>query len=315
MKNKHRIILQSVIFICTIIVGIRFHFFLENIYTGNNDAVKPYAVEGFLPIGALAALKQFIVTGIYDKIHPAALTIFLFAIIISIIFKRSFCGYICPVGFVSEIVSRFSRNIKINKYIEILLSSIKYIILFFFLYAILYRMDILSIRYFLNSSYYIASDAKMYYLFAYPSLTTIITLLVLIIITFFIKNFWCRFLCPYGALLGLVSLLSPFKIKRNDAACTKCKKCTEVCPQSIDIHLQKKIITPECIGCMKCIDYKSKKDCLKITHTSFTPAVITFIIGAAFILMIISANIFGIWKSEITTEEYRAHLFHIQGYK
>jgi len=45
-----------------------------------------------------------------------------------------------------------------------------------------------------------------------------------------IKNFWCRFLCPYGALLGVLGWLSPLKITRNKDACIDCELCTRKCP-------------------------------------------------------------------------------------
>ena len=49
---------------------------------------------------------------------------------------------------------------------------------------------------------------------------------VIVLLSMFVQNFWCRYLCPYGALLGLVSLLSPVKIRRDKEACIDCGKCT-----------------------------------------------------------------------------------------
>ena len=70
----------------------------------------------------------------------------------------------------------------------------------------------------------------MYYFFAEitPFALTVIVGLVLLSIP--IRGFWCRYLCPYGALLGILSLLSPQKIKRNPTTCIDCGKCAKVCP-------------------------------------------------------------------------------------
>jgi len=60
-------------------------------------------------------------------------------------------------------------------------------------------------------------------------------MLGIILISFVLRNFWCRYLCPYGGLLGLLALISPFQIKRNPETCIDCKKCERVCPSSIHI--------------------------------------------------------------------------------
>jgi polyferredoxin len=57
------------------------------------------------------------------------------------------------------------------------------------------------------------------------SRTAAITLIVLAALSVVIRNFWCRYLCPYGALLGLVSWASPQRVVR-DGSCTDCKACT-----------------------------------------------------------------------------------------
>ena len=54
----------------------------------------------------------------------------------------------------------------------------------------------------------------------------------MVVASVFVQNFWCRYLCPYGALLGLTSLLSPLRIRREPAACIDCAKCAKACPSS-----------------------------------------------------------------------------------
>ncbi len=68
-----------------------------------------------------------------------------------------------------------------------------------------------------------------------------------------IQNVWCRFLCPYGALMGLVSLLSPVKIRRDPAACIDCNKCNKACPSHLPVAQLVTIRSAECTGCLSCI--------------------------------------------------------------
>ena len=61
-----------------------------------------------------------------------------------------------------------------------------------------------------------------------------------------VQNFWCRYLCPYGALLGLVSLLSPVEIRRDAEACIDCAKCARACPAALPVDRLVQIRSAEC---------------------------------------------------------------------
>ncbi len=130
-----RQITQLIFFVITIAGGIRFYFYISDLQNGVPAGAKPGLVEGFLPISALMSFKRFVLTGVYDYVHPAGLTLFIFILLVSLIFKKSFCSYICPVGFVSENLSYLSKGgVRIHKYIFYPLTIIKYGILGFFLH-------------------------------------------------------------------------------------------------------------------------------------------------------------------------------------
>lgn len=303
--------LQSIFFIITIYGGVSFYYFVEALKENRFDIVKPGSVEAFLPLSALMALKQFIFTGTYDMVHPAGLLILIMAVLISIIFKKGFCSTICPVGFVSELISESGLKIKIHKYIFPFFAWIKYALFGFFAYAILYQMSVFDINGFLRSPYNIVADAKMLYFFQHPSMTTIIVLGSLIFLTMLFKNLWCRFLCPYGAMLGLLSMLSPFKVKRDKKSCTSCKACSNACPMDIEIHKKNIVHTPECFGCFECVKNKSNQNCLsvqrvknyKIMHP-FAAAILFSVIGIAVIC--------GFWFSETDNKVYAEYLKNIR---
>jgi polyferredoxin len=82
---------------------------------------------------------------------------------------------------------------------------------------------------------------------------------VLLLASVFIRNLYCRFLCPLGAALGLVSALSVFKIKRW-SECSTCKLCENACEWGAIRN--RKIVMPECVRCDECeILYASKTRC------------------------------------------------------
>jgi polyferredoxin len=239
--------------------GFSLYEFNEQLSGGNlPNFRKPLAVEGFMMIGALMSLKLWITKGIFDPVHPAALVIFIAAIIMALFLKKGFCGWACPVGTISEVIWKtgkkiFGRNFDLPNYIDYPLRSLKYILMAFFLYVILIKMSPDAIHAFLYTPYWKVADFKLLIFFTNMSLITIIVLLLLAVSSLFVKNFWCRYLCPYGALLGLISMASPIKVTRNDEKCIHCKTCTNNCPSLLPVESKERISSPECIGCLTCV--------------------------------------------------------------
>jgi polyferredoxin len=80
-----------------------------------------------------------------------------------------------------------------------------------------------------------------------------VTVGILLIASIFVQNFWCRYLCPYGALMGLASLLSPTRIRRNPEPCIDCGKCAKACPAILPVDRLVQIRSAECTSCMACV--------------------------------------------------------------
>lgn len=313
--RKIRYAIQWAIFLIVIYSGYKFYFFTKALEQGLVPAVnRPPSIEGFMPIGALMALKLWIAQGFFDPIHPAALVIFIGAILSATLLKKSFCGWICPVGTLSEAVWKigrkiFGKNFIAHRYIDYPLRSIKYVLMLFFLYVILIKMSSHDITEFLNTPYWKVSDIKLLKFFTEMSTTTMIILTALFGLSLVYKNFWCRYLCPYGGLLGLLSLLSPVKIRRNESACINCRLCSKNCPSLLPVDKKKTIHSPECTGCLKCVSHCPARDALDTVipnRKALRPEVFISAVIAVFFGVILIAKLTGKWHSSVSLDELRA---------
>lgn len=268
-SKKLRTLVQWFFFAWVAFMGIRFSLFVHHFESGGVAPFvsRPAGVDGFLPIGALASLKSWLATGVLNPLHPAAVVIFLSIAAMSLLAKKSFCSWLCPVGTLSESAGGlgrrlFGRNFRIWRPLDLFLRSSKYLLLFFFIKILLVDMPNQALALFLETPYWAMSDVKMLHLFTRMSSVTMVVLGVLTGLSILYEGFWCRYLCPYGALLGLASVLSPFKIKREPSRCSGCRSCSAACPAQLPVHGRNVIRSPECNGCLTCTAACPEKDAL-----------------------------------------------------
>ena len=240
-------------------IGIQFYLFVRYYETGGRSAwaSRPPGVEGWLPIASLMNLKVLLATGQLPRLHPAGMFLLIAFLAMSWVFRKSFCGWLCPVGTISEYLWRlgrrvFGRNFRLPRALDIALRSLKYILLALFVYAVA-SLSVEAIRAFLGGPYGIVDDVKMLNFFRYLGATGGVVLVILAAASVFVQNFWCRYLCPYGALMGLASLGSPLRIRRNPDLCIDCAKCAKACPSALPVDRLIAIRSAECTGCMQCV--------------------------------------------------------------
>ncbi len=311
-----RFLCQSLFALFCLYVGWQFYSFylwaLDS--TANTFVARPPAVEAFLPLGALVSLKRLLLGAEFDTIHPAGLTLFIAALLISLLLRKGFCGWICPIGFASNLAERAGKKMRIlfalPAWIDLPMLSLKYILLGFFGYLILWQMGLEGLTDFHHSPYNMISDAKMLHFFLQPSMLAGSIMLGIILISFIIRNFWCRYLCPYGGLLGILALVSPFQVTRDPDTCIDCKKCEVVCPSSIHITKRKTVRNAECIGCLECVEVCPVKDCLNLSvpgKKATNPLLLPCLILGLFFFCYILGLITGHWKTEIPLEVFQRY--------
>lgn len=240
-------------------IGIQFYFFVRYYETGGRTlwVPRPPGIEGWLPIASLMNLKLFVATGEVPRVHPAGLFLLVSFLAISWLLRKGFCSWLCPVGTISECLWRlgkqtFGRNFRLPGRLDSVLRGIKYILLGLFLYAV-GSMPASAIHSFLDGPYSRIDDVEMLNFFRFLGLIGGVILAILVLASVFVQNFWCRYLCPYGALMGLASLLSPFRIRRDPIVCIDCGKCAKACPSVLPVDRLITIRSAECLGCLECV--------------------------------------------------------------
>jgi polyferredoxin len=250
---------QLVFLALNVWIAVQFWQFVRYYETGGQSAwaAHPAGVEGWLPIASLMNLKVLLYTGELPALHPAGMFLLLAFLAASWVFRKSFCGWLCPVGTISEYLWRlgrrvFRRNFRLPCKLDIALRSFKYILLGLFIYAVA-SMSVPAIKAFLGGPYGVVADVKMLNFFRTLGLAGGIVLAGLFVGSVFVQNLWCRYLCPYGALMGLASMASPVGIRRERDLCIDCGKCAKACPSALPVDRLVTIKSAECIGCLECV--------------------------------------------------------------
>ncbi len=314
-KELLRRVVQILFAVIVLYIGLTFIVFVSQVENGALSVVsRPAGVEAFLPISALVGLKAWIATGSFDPIHPAGLVIFLAAITVSALLKRGFCSWICPIGMLSEGLAKigkwvFGRNFLIPNWLDHILRSVKYIILFFFIWAIFFGMSGVDAAAFVQTPYNRVSDVKMLKFMQHLTGVGMTVIAMILVFSILYENFWCRYLCPYGGLLGLLSVLSPYKITRNHTSCIQCGKCTKSCPNHILVEKASRIWSPECSGCLTCVQQCPVNETLTFKAPMGLPSLSMKTLALSLLgiwaLFIIIAKITGHWETNMTVEMYK----------
>jgi len=185
---------------------------------------------------------------------------------------------------------------------------LKYLLLGFFLYLILWKMDRAALENFSRSPYSITTDARMLLFFLHPSDLALGIMICLVLLSIVLRNFWCRYLCPYGALLGLLALGGPLQVARDSKKCIDCKKCEDICPADIKITAKKRLVTPECIGCLECVARCPQEDCLTLTvffKKKLSPFLLPLGLLILFFTLWLTAKYTGHWRSSLPDDAFK----------
>jgi len=310
-SQRVRRLVQFAFLLLNIWIGAQFYLFVRYIERGGWRVDRPPGAEGWLPIAGMMNTSLWLQTGNVPVIHPAAMVLFLAFLTISILFRKAFCGWLCPIGTISEQLWKLGRDTFRRvffppKWLDIPLRGLKYILLGLFVWFA-GAMTAESIQAFLSSPYGLVADVKMLDFFRHMSQTAAIVIGVLVVGSMLVPNMWCRYLCPYGALMGIAALASPLRIRRVPSACIDCAKCAKACPSNLPVDRLVQIRSAECLGCMECVAVCPAEGALYLgtKKRAVSPAFVAAAVAAVFLCAVGLARVTGHWHSPIPEHVYK----------
>ncbi|MFB6112851.1 MAG: 4Fe-4S binding protein [Halodesulfurarchaeum sp.] len=303
---------QGGIALLLLYVGWQYVRWVSHFRYGTPYVPRPAGVEAFLPISALVALKAWIATGVFTRVHPAALVILLAVLGSAVVFHRGVCSWVCPIGLLEEALGRLGiriadRKIEPPKYVDWALRSIKYLLLAFFIKVVFIDFSGTAALAFLSSPYNKVAAVKMLEFWLSLGPTAIAVLGVLGVASLVVQNAWCRYLCPYGALLSLIGFLSPatVDVSRDPSACDDCGLCTTACPNYVDVQSADTVDSLECTRCSECLRACPRS---ALTYSlgplDVKPRSVGIALVAAIFLIIGLAMVTGHWHSALTYHDW-----------
>lgn len=267
-KSKNiRFIIQMIMLIAVIISAINYRLMeLGKSIPWIAEATFHY----ICPTCGLTSIYQFLTSPTLwvDKIKSTLGIVIGISIILAIVFGPVLCGFICPFGAIQDLVARIGKKLfkgKYNKFISSDLDNkLKYI-----RYVVLIATLILTA----SSGVILIESLNPYHAFlgifdAKPiSLMGMLILCLIILTSLFIQRPWCKYLCPYGAFLGIFNKFKVFRVAREKSSCVNCKRCNKQCPMGIEVHSMEVVRDIRCISCLECVD---KNVCPKSNTISYT---------------------------------------------
>lgn len=220
-------------------------------------------IETYCPFGGLETAYSLLAN---QRFTCAAgelnFTLFLALLTLTLLARKAFCSWVCPVGTVNEWLFGLGRRLwprkhrgaagthrrwleppaKVDRAARWLRLPMLGLTLFF-----TYKTGELIFRGY--DPYYIlfswnGHDVRPW---SYAVLGAILAGAVLVPMA------WCRYLCPLGAALWPFAAVGRLRLKRNEASCRNCGVCDVACPHSIPVSSAAEVLSGECTLCLECV--------------------------------------------------------------
>ncbi|MBN1304688.1 MAG: 4Fe-4S binding protein [Anaerolineales bacterium] len=225
---------------------------IEN-QTGFSIWPRKASIHALCPFGGVVTLYQLVTTGqLVQKVHDSSVVLMGLVFLLAVLFGPVFCGWVCPLGTVQEWVSRMGRKRLRRKFnhlvphrLDLVLRFGRYLVLAWVLYATAQSGRLVFQAY---DPYF----ALFHFWTSEVAPTALLILGLTLGFSLLVERPWCKYACPYGALLGISNLFRVFSIRRIVRNCRSDGACGILCPMNIPVDNLEVVRDHQCISCLEC---------------------------------------------------------------
>jgi ferredoxin len=209
--------------------------------------------ESWCPLGGVEALYTYFREGnLVCSLGVSNFYILAGALVMALLLRRAFCGYMCPIGAISEWFHAAARRLgvpalRVPRSLDRALAAFKYAILAAIL-VFTWQAGELLFRGYCPAYALVSRHGADITWWAYVFAGAIVSMSLVIVIPF------CRWFCPFAAVLHPFSRFALARVKRDPAACTGCRRCERVCPMAIPVAEVSDVTAARCLACLDCVE-------------------------------------------------------------
>jgi polyferredoxin len=229
-------------------------------------------MAGFETLWTYATTGRFV-----PHVHNASLVLAGAVVLLAVVGRGFFCGWICPFGTIQETIHTIARAVadrvpvlrrmrrRVRSFagtrgmrrVDRVLRWGRWIVLAWALggAAVTSTMVIRDVDPWIALLTLAQFELSLAFL----------VLLVTVVLSLVVERPFCRYACPLGAVQSLAGRFSPIAVQREASSCLGCDLCNQACPMAIPVNTRTRVTDLSCTGCLECVAACPSQDALRVT--------------------------------------------------